>query len=63
MDIKYYTPQEVADMLRLRVQTIYEYVRMGKLSATKFGNRYRISETDIVQFIEYQKSVTQDGLQ
>ena len=63
MDIRFYTPQEVADMLRLRVQTVYEYIRMGKLQAARFGNRYRISEDDIQQFIEYQKSITQKGLQ
>ena len=63
MDIRFYTPQEVANMLRLRVQTVYEYIRMGKLRAARFGNRYRISEDDIQQFIEYQKSITQEGLQ
>ncbi|GMA66263.1 helix-turn-helix domain-containing protein (plasmid) [Alicyclobacillus fastidiosus] len=62
MDIKFYTPQEVADTLRLRVQTIYEYIRMGKLPAARFGNRYRITEQDIEKFIEYQKSLTQEGL-
>ena len=63
MDIRFYTPQEVADMLRLRVQTVYEYIRMGKLPAARFGNRYRISEDDIKEFIEYQKSIIQEGLQ
>lgn len=50
--------QEVADTLRLRAQTIYEYTRMGKLPAASFGNRYRITEQDIKKFIEYQKSIT-----
>lgn len=63
MDTKFYTPREVADMLRLGVNTIYEYIRMGKLPAARFGNRYRITETDIERFVEYQKSITQEGLQ
>lgn len=63
MDTKFYTPREVADMLRLGVNTIYEYIRMGKLPAARFGNRYRITEADIERFVEYQKSITQEGLQ
>ena len=60
MDIKFYTPQEVADMLRLGVNTVYEYIRMGKLPAVRFGNRYRITAEDFEQFIEHQKSVAQE---
>ncbi|WP_067936526.1 helix-turn-helix domain-containing protein [Alicyclobacillus kakegawensis] len=56
LDIQFYTPQEVADMLRLRVTTVYEYIRMGKLKAARFGNRYRISQEDVQGFIEYMKS-------
>lgn len=52
MDIRFYTAQEVADMLRLQVTTIYEYIRMGKLPAVKLGNRYRITEDDIRRFVE-----------
>ena len=63
MNYEFYTPQEVAEKLRLNVNTVYEYIRMGKLRAARFGNRYRISETDIEQFIEYQKSIIQEGLQ
>lgn len=63
MDIKFYTAREVAATLRLDVNTIYEYIRMGKLPAARFGNRYRITEEDIRQFIEYRKSITQEELQ
>ncbi|MCL6443776.1 MAG: helix-turn-helix domain-containing protein [Alicyclobacillus sp.] len=61
MDAKFYTPQEVAQILRLNVNTIYEYIRMGKLPAARFGNRYRITEQDVQQFVEYQKSLVQEG--
>lgn len=62
MDVKFYTPQEVADVLRIRVQTIYEYIRMGKLPAIRLGNRYRITETDIEKFLAYQKYIQEEGL-
>ncbi len=63
MDSNFYTPQEVAAKLRLTTNTIYEYIRMGKLRAVKFGNRYRITETDIESFVEHQKTLTQEGFQ
>lgn len=63
MGTQFFTPQEVAEKLRLNVNTVYEYIRMGKLRAARFGNRYRISEADMQQFIEHQKSIIQEGLQ
>ena len=45
MEKKFYTPQEVADLLQLRVQTVYGYVRQGKLSAVRLGNRCRTLPT------------------
>lgn len=62
MEIEFYTPQEVARKLRLHVNTVYEYIRMGKLRAARFGNRYRITETDIQQFVE-QTLTTREGYQ
>lgn len=52
MEIEFYTPQEVSQKLRLNVNTVYEYIRMGKLRAARFGNRYRITEEDIQRFVE-----------
>ena len=55
MEKKFYTPQEVADLLQLRVQTVYDYVRQGKLSAMRLGNRYRIAQTDLESFLDRQR--------
>jgi len=46
-----YTPQEVADLLKLRVQTVYDYIRTGKLTAVRLGNRYRIAHPDLEAFL------------
>ena len=56
MEKKFYTPQEVADLLQLRVQTVYDYVRQGKLSAVRLGNRYRIARTDLGTFLDRQRA-------
>lgn len=46
-----YTLQEVADVLRVTRQTIYNYVTKKRLRATKFGKEYRVLEEDLQDFI------------
>lgn len=57
---KLYTPHEVAEALKLRVNTVYEYIRMGKLVAAKFGNRYRITQEDLERFIKGSRTVKEE---
>lgn len=50
-DIKLYTLQEVADILKVTRQTIYNYVTAQKLRATKYGKEYRVTDEDLQEFI------------
>lgn len=36
------TPQQAAEYLQVDRETIYRYIRQGKLVASKLGRRYRI---------------------
>jgi excisionase family DNA binding protein len=56
VEMTLYTPQEVATFLKLRVQTVYDYIHRGKLPAVRLGNRYRISRADLEAFLGQQKS-------
>jgi excisionase family DNA binding protein len=56
METTYYTPQEVAQILKLRVQTVYDYIRQGKLAAARFGNRWRIAPVDFDAFVAGQRA-------
>jgi excisionase family DNA binding protein len=47
----YYTPKEVAARLKLRVQTVYDYIRTGRLPAVRLGNRCRIAQSDLEAFL------------
>lgn len=49
------TAQEVANMLKLNVLTVYEYIRRAKLQAVKLGRNYRIEEKDLEKFIKEHK--------
>lgn len=39
---KAYTPEQVANMLQLSKNTIYELIKSGGITAKKFGKVYRI---------------------
>lgn len=41
---KYYTIEEVAEMLRVAYMAVYRWIKAGKLEAIKAGKQYRISE-------------------
>ena len=46
------TPEEVANVLKLTVRTVYEYLRSGKLPGRKVGGTsWRILESDLEDFI------------
>lgn len=51
-EIKLYTLQEVANILRVSRQTIYNYIGAKRLRATKYGNQYRVTEEDLQEFIK-----------
>ncbi len=47
------TPQEVAERLRLKRSTIWEYIRKGKIKAIRFNKRtWRILEKDLNKFLK-----------
>lgn len=45
--IKAYTPEQVADMLQLSKNTIYELIGRGEIIAKKIGKVYRIPASSI----------------
>jgi len=54
----YYTPQEVADKLKLNVRTLYKWIRENKLKAVKLGDVWRISETELSRILRGEESST-----
>ena len=49
---EFYTPQEIADKLKVNVMTIYRYVRAKKIKAYKIGNDYRIDQKELDRFLK-----------
>lgn len=53
MDKKYYTPQEIAEMLGVHLQTVRAWYRSGKLGCYKLGHRdVRISREQLDTFLK-----------
>lgn len=44
---KLYTPEEVAEHLKVSRETVYNWLRCGKLQAVKIGHFWRISESEL----------------
>ena len=49
---EFITPEEVAQILRINVLTVYRYIRKGSLGAIRIGRGYRIGRGDLDTFIE-----------
>ena len=53
----YYTPEEVADILKVRKHTVWNLLREGKLKETKInGKIWRITDKDLEAFINKDES-------
>jgi len=61
MQEKVYTVQEVAQQLRVSEKTVRTWIDQGDLPAFSIGKRgYRISESDLLAFIERRKQQSRD---
>jgi putative molybdopterin biosynthesis protein len=50
-NIKFYTVQETAELLRVTPQTIRSYIKQGKLKGKRIGRPILISEANIQEFL------------
>ena len=47
----FYTPEEVAKMLKVEENTLRIWLREGKIKGCKIGSFWRIKEEDLKEFI------------
>lgn len=50
-EIKLYTTEEAAQLLKVTRRSIYTYLKSGKLEAVKIGNGWRISQEALEKFL------------
>lgn len=49
---KFYTPQEIAEILKVTDKTVRNWIRSGELDAVVVGKSYRIPEESIKNLIK-----------
>lgn len=49
---KIYTPQEVADQLKIKKSTVYELIKRGELTSAKVGKQIRISQDQLDEYLK-----------
>jgi len=52
----YFTCTEIASMYKVKVITVWDWIRKRKLPAIKIGRDYRISQEDIDKFESTRKT-------
>ncbi len=52
MTEKLYTTDEVAEVCRVTIETVREWLKDGKLVGTKPGRAYLIKESDLKTYLE-----------
>lgn len=50
MEQRYYSVDQVAELLGLHVKTVRGYIRDGRLAATRIGKQYRVRREDLEEF-------------
>jgi len=49
---KFYTPKEVAEILNVGYNKVLDMIHLGQLSAYKIGGEYRISDQQILRYLD-----------
>jgi excisionase family DNA binding protein len=52
---KTYTPAQIAELLQVKEYTVREWLREGALKGVYLGNRWRVEEEELQEFIERRK--------
>lgn len=50
-NIKMYSTQEVAELLKVTERSVYNYIKAGKIKAKKIGGKWRVTEENFKYFL------------
>ena len=51
MEEQFLSPVEVAEILQIKKNTVYEMIKRGDLKATKMGKQFRIAQKDVYEYM------------
>lgn len=50
--VDFLSPKQIADLLKVHAETVYRWIRDGKLPAVEVGQQYRVRRADLNTFLE-----------
>jgi len=53
---QFFTAEEVAEMLKVNIMTIYRYIKADKIRAFKLGKNFRIEKKEFDRFLSSLKT-------
>lgn len=56
LDQEFLAPKDVAKYLKVSTETVKRLIRRGELEANKIGSIWRITKTDVINFLERSRS-------
>lgn len=62
MEGKFYTVNQVAEILGMHHKTIRKFITQGKLGANKLGKQWRISEEDLNSFMKQDVNTSDEDI-
>ena len=51
MDVQFLSPQEVAEILQIKKNTVYDMIKRGDLKAVKMGKQFRIAKSVVYEYL------------
>ena len=52
MEKVFYTPQQIAEMLGVRKETIYRLIKKGEIPSIRIGTRYKVLKEQFEEWLE-----------
>lgn len=59
---EFYTPQEVAELLKIKKSTVYELIKRGELKCKKIGKQFRVLKGDLDSYLNIGNALTAGNL-
>lgn len=60
VDERYYTTEEVAELLQVTPWTVTQWLKAGKLRGVQPGNHWRIGARDLARFLDSSANIPAD---
>ena len=54
-EVKFYTSEEICEVLRIGKRTFYTLVKNGKMESSRYGHKILVSEKQLQRYLQEQK--------